>query len=46
MTGAVAEIAIERLPADFDRWPELLAMILRSFAYMNGIIDPPPPRSG
>ena len=41
MTGAVAEIAIERLPADFDRWPELLAMILRSFAYMNGIIDPP-----
>ena len=41
MTDAVADIAIERLPADFDRWPELLALILRSFAYMDGFIDPP-----
>jgi len=41
MTDEVAEIAIERLPADFDRWPELLALILRSFAYMNDIIDRP-----
>ena len=41
MTDAVVDIAIERLPAGFDRWPELLALILRSFAYMNGVIDPP-----
>ena len=24
MTDAIADIAIERLPAGFDRWPELL----------------------
>ena len=27
--------------ADFDRWDDLLALILRSFAYMDGVIDPP-----
>jgi len=26
---------------DFDRWQELLALIMSSFAYMNGVIDPP-----
>ena len=41
MTEVVADIAIERLPAGFDRWQELLALILRSFAYMDGVIDPP-----
>ena len=34
-------IAIVPLPADFDRWEELLALILGSFRYMNGVIDPP-----
>ena len=41
MTDAIADIAIERLPDGFDRWPELLDLILRSFAYMEGVIDPP-----
>jgi len=41
MTEAVAGIAVERLPAGFDRWPELLALIQRSFSYMGGVIDPP-----
>jgi predicted N-acetyltransferase YhbS len=26
---------------DFDRWQELLALIMSSFAYMDGVIDPP-----
>jgi GNAT superfamily N-acetyltransferase len=26
---------------DFDRWQELLAIIMSSFAYMDGVIDPP-----
>lgn len=30
-----------RLPADFDRWPDLLDLIMRAFAYMDGVIDPP-----
>jgi GNAT superfamily N-acetyltransferase len=34
-------IAIERLPADFHRWQELLDLINGAFAYMDGIIDPP-----
>lgn len=34
-------IAVERLPADFDDWAGLLALVRRSFAYMDGIIDPP-----
>ncbi|MBZ9966185.1 GNAT family N-acetyltransferase [Mesorhizobium sp. BR1-1-2] len=36
-----ADITITRIPADFDRWNEVLALILRAFAFMNGIIDPP-----
>lgn len=32
---------IRRLDASFDRWDELLQLILRSFASMNGVIDPP-----
>lgn len=34
-------IEIRPLPRDFDRWQELLELIQRAFAYMDGIIDPP-----
>jgi predicted N-acetyltransferase YhbS len=34
-------VVIERLPAGFDRWDEVLSLIMRSFAYMNGVVDPP-----
>ncbi|MBZ9813350.1 GNAT family N-acetyltransferase [Mesorhizobium sp. CA7] len=34
-------ISITGLPADFDRWDDLLALIRRAFAYMDGVIDPP-----
>ncbi len=33
--------SIVGLPAGFDRWDDLLALIQRAFAYMDGIIDPP-----
>ncbi|KRB59196.1 acetyltransferase [Rhizobium sp. Root708] len=32
---------IVRIDEDFQRWDELLALILSSFAYMNDRIDPP-----
>ncbi|QOF73494.1 GNAT family N-acetyltransferase [Aminobacter sp. SR38] len=32
---------IARLTQDFDRWDELLGLIMRAFAYMDGVIDPP-----
>ncbi|CAN7579197.1 GNAT family N-acetyltransferase [Neorhizobium sp. LjRoot104] len=32
---------ITRIGEDFRRWDELLALILSSFAYMDGVIDPP-----
>lgn len=35
------DIDIAPLPDDFERWDELLALIMRSFAYMDGVIDPP-----
>lgn len=35
------DVTIARLPQDFDRWDELLDLIMRSFAYMDGVIDPP-----
>lgn len=38
MSGA---ISIARLPDGFERWDELLALIRRAFAYMDGVIDPP-----
>lgn len=41
MTAANKAVSIERLPTGFDRWDELLALILDAFAYMNGVIDPP-----
>ncbi|RUX34809.1 GNAT family N-acetyltransferase [Mesorhizobium sp. M2A.F.Ca.ET.042.01.1.1] len=34
-------ISIIGLPADFDGWGDLLALIRRAFAYMDGVIDPP-----
>lgn len=35
--------ALRILPirSDFDRWEDLLQLILGSFAYMDGVIDPP-----
>ena len=36
-----ADITVTSLPADFERWDELLALITRAFAYMDGVIDPP-----
>jgi ribosomal protein S18 acetylase RimI-like enzyme len=38
MTG---ELSVVPLPECFDRWEELLGLILTSFRYMNGVIDPP-----
>ena len=35
------DIAISRIAPDFARWDELLALIMRAFAYMDGVIDPP-----
>ncbi|MBW6423620.1 GNAT family N-acetyltransferase [Rhizobium sp. XQZ8] len=34
-------IEIIRIDERFGRWDELLALILSSFAYMDGVIDPP-----
>ncbi len=39
--AAALEIAIGPPPAGFDRWDELLALILDAFACMDGVIDPP-----
>ena len=36
-----AEIAIGPLPADFDRWQDLLDLVMAAFAHMDGVIDPP-----
>jgi predicted N-acetyltransferase YhbS len=36
-----AKIEIARLPAGFNRWEELRDLIRRTFAYMDGVIDPP-----
>jgi GNAT superfamily N-acetyltransferase len=34
-------VEIVSLPPNFHRWQELLDLILRAFAYMDGVIDPP-----
>jgi N-acetylglutamate synthase-like GNAT family acetyltransferase len=34
-------IEISRVDGQFHRWDELLTLILSSFAYMDGVIDPP-----
>ena len=33
--------SITRIPADFDRWNDVLALIMDAFAAMDGVIDPP-----
>ncbi|TPN89534.1 GNAT family N-acetyltransferase [Mesorhizobium sp. CU2] len=35
------DIFITRIAPDFARWDELLALIMRAFASMDGVIDPP-----
>ncbi len=37
----MSDITLRRLDDGFDRWDALLELILTSFAYMNGRIDPP-----
>ncbi|TPL80391.1 GNAT family N-acetyltransferase [Mesorhizobium sp. B2-3-13] len=36
-----SRISITQIPADFGRWDDVLALIMRTFAFMDGIIDPP-----
>jgi ribosomal protein S18 acetylase RimI-like enzyme len=39
--STTGELTVEPLPENFDRWEELLGLILTSFRYMNGVVDPP-----
>jgi ribosomal protein S18 acetylase RimI-like enzyme len=41
VTSLAADLAIDPIPGGFERWEELLAVIRESFAYMDGVIDPP-----
>ena len=41
MTPVEADIAVDPIPAGFERWEALLALIRTAFAPMDGIIDPP-----
>jgi GNAT superfamily N-acetyltransferase len=34
-------LSIALIPADFDHWDDVLALIMRAFAFMDGVIDPP-----
>ncbi|MGX7876631.1 GNAT family N-acetyltransferase [Mesorhizobium sp. ORM6] len=34
-------LSVTRIPADFSRWDDVLALIMRAFAFMDGVIDPP-----
>ncbi|MCF6126513.1 GNAT family N-acetyltransferase [Mesorhizobium sp. M7A.T.Ca.TU.009.01.3.2] len=34
-------VSITRIPTDFDRWDDVLALIMRAFASMDGVVDPP-----
>ena len=34
-------VFITQLAPDFERWDELLSLIMRAFASMDGVIDPP-----
>lgn len=34
-------VDVQAIGNSFDRWDDLLQLIRRSFAYMNGLIDPP-----
>lgn len=37
----MAGLIVTRLPGDFSAWAELHDLIMRCFAYMDGVIDPP-----
>jgi ribosomal protein S18 acetylase RimI-like enzyme len=42
MSSALLEsIRIDRIDGRFERWEDLLSLILRSFEYMDDVIDPP-----
>lgn len=41
MTAPAAPLVVRHGVRDFDGWDELLALILRAFASMQGRIDPP-----
>ncbi|ESZ38989.1 GNAT family N-acetyltransferase [Mesorhizobium sp. L2C066B000] len=34
-------VLVTQLASDFERWDELLGLIMRAFAPMDGVIDPP-----
>jgi predicted N-acetyltransferase YhbS len=34
-------LSIDRISVGFNRWDELLSLIMRAFAFMDGVIDPP-----
>jgi GNAT superfamily N-acetyltransferase len=34
-------VPIIQIPAGFDRWDDVLTLIMRAFASMDGVIDPP-----
>ncbi|RUX46166.1 GNAT family N-acetyltransferase [Mesorhizobium sp. M4A.F.Ca.ET.020.02.1.1] len=34
-------VFVTQIRPDFGRWEELYSLIMRSFAYMDGVIDPP-----
>jgi predicted N-acetyltransferase YhbS len=36
-----SNVSIVQLADDFNRWGEVLALIMRAFASMDGVIDPP-----
>jgi len=36
-----AGVLVTQLAPDFERWDELLSLIMRAFAPMDGVIDPP-----
>ncbi|CAN7312018.1 GNAT family N-acetyltransferase [Mesorhizobium sp. LjNodule214] len=39
--GQSTAVLVTQIAPDFERWDELLKLILRAFAFMDGIIDPP-----
>ena len=39
--GRTEAVRIRKIPADFDRWADVLALIMDAFAAMDGVIDPP-----
>lgn len=37
----MTDVSVLPIPADFNRWDDVLALILQAFAFMDGVIDPP-----